>query len=215
MSIFRFSSVAVLAVAASSIAFSQSWNQPWFPTATAGWGPSTIESRTYECYPTKVPKMGVVDDFVATGRVVKRVYWWGTPIRAEQLKYPFLIAFYKNDPSGACKPDLSRVIYQCVQAKAGTVGVDCTGKKIWRFVADLPFWFVGAAREKYWIQISEVDEKSLRPGYVDFKWAFHLRTPNYPSFTSCEALGFDPALTLFSIKDSCTDAKDMAFALYP
>ncbi|HEY0867371.1 MAG TPA: hypothetical protein VGE01_08335 [Fimbriimonas sp.] len=215
MSRSRSFGIAAIFAASTSVGFAQSWNQPWYVTSAEGWGPGVVESRVDDCFPTKLRKMAVVDDFRATGRPVKRVVWWGTVLSREQLQYPFLIAFYKEVPE-SCKPNLEKVIYQCVPARASLAGYDCNKRRIWKFVADLPFWFVGAEGEKHWIQISEIDTRSWRVGYSDFRWAFHLRSPNYSSWNTCAALGFDPALNLFNITDPCTkEARDMAFQLFP
>ncbi|HEY0867750.1 MAG TPA: hypothetical protein VGE01_10240 [Fimbriimonas sp.] len=169
-----------------------------------------------ECFPTKAARIAIVDDFIASGKTVKTVVFWGTVSYLAQVQYPFLIAFRKNNPTQTCRPYMTTFIYQCVPVRATQAGVDCYGRKVMKFVAQLPFWFIGASGEKYWIQISERDDQSVRPGYNDFRWSFHLRTPNYKSWDSCPALGFDPALTLFEVRDSCEkSAKDMAFELWP
>jgi len=216
MKLFRLLSAAAFVAGTTVVAFGQNWSQPWYVTSSTGaTGPSTIESRVFDCYPTKLPKIAVVDDFIGNGKVTNKVVWWGTPSDYHQNAYPFLVTFYKDMP-GACQPDLNTFIFQCmVPGKATAIGADCVGRKIFKYNAIMPFGIHFASGQKYWIQISEIDNKSLKVGAVDFKWAFHKRSPNYRSWGTCPALGFDPSLTFFPVFDPCDNTDiDMAFELW-
>lgn len=157
-----------------------------------------------------------MDDFICnTDRVWRHFSWWGTnPTTPTLPQRVFLIRIWINQ---GCTP-VDWVYSECVIAKAKVVGQDCMGLPVYRFVAKPSVPFAAAGGQRYWLQISEVDNdpnvivgaiSSPNPGKVDFQWSAHRKIED------CRALQMD--LFSGSVKplwDPCdADLDDLAFVL--
>jgi hypothetical protein len=117
--------------------------------------------------------MSGVDDFnfVNTSTTpVTAINWWGTVSSADMFKRNFYIAIY-NDLGGL--PDLTSFVWWDSVKLKNVVpqGVDCYGKKVYKFFADIKA--LNLPTGHLWIQISEDDGLSTNPGQPDFWWSAH------------------------------------------
>ncbi len=174
------------------------FKQPWTPPAAAH------RSRVVSCE-TPVPMDRVAFDdfgFHKSGNVVG-VKWWGELFDSNQVGRPYYIAFYTDSQ---CRPDT--LIYEtCVVPEVKFTGVDCTGANVCTFRAPLA-GFTAAAKQRYWIQISENDAQSANPGQDDFRWSSHQPIRGCPAVQSGGDGEFHPII------DPCNQKhEDMAFEL--
>lgn len=115
-----------------------------------------------------------MDDFDIFGSVfgsstpVTAINWWGAVSGNDMLKRNFYIAIH---PDVGGQPDLNYFVWwSSVKLKnAVPQGVDCNGKKIYKFFADIKS--LNLPDGHYWIQISEDDAVSSNPGQPDFWWS--------------------------------------------
>lgn len=175
------------------------------------WTPplASHSSRVVVCeIPTPLGPVAM-DDWVCpqTGPII-RIVWWGVLFDPGQRNRHFYIAIYSNT-AGACQP-LELLYSACVKPRAKVVGHDCFGNKVWRFTAKLPVPFQQTEGIQYWLQISEDDERSIRPNVEDFQWSAHRQ------INGCRALQRNAAGAITTpLLDAC-DSKpdDLAFALF-
>lgn len=201
-------SIALTAMAAgaySQIFYSQPYTLPQ----------ASFESRVQNCGSPFPINMVTMDDFVipvGAQFTLNRIYWWGTLSNAAQAQRPFLVALYRNNN---CLPWLNFGIptagafyVACVVPdQVGFAGVDCQGKNVYRFSAPVPPVVLGGGMHA-WIQISEVDSYSIRPGKIDFKWSG--RRP----VQLCPARKWKAPATLGKLKDPCDlQFDDLSFML--
>ncbi len=137
-------------------------NQPWDLTHAS----HTSIVRTCGL-PTPAPLVAADDFKCRAGGTLTHVRWWGTLALTAQVGRPYYIAIRRDN--GNCQP--SDVLWSaCVTPQAVSVGADCQGRRVFRFTAAVPPFAV-VAGQKYWIQISEIDDRSARPGVEDFRWS--------------------------------------------
>lgn len=176
---------------------------------------ASFESRVQNCgSPFPVNRVAMDDFVIPAGAqfVLNRIYWWGTLSSAAQAQRPYLVALYRDNN---CLPWLNfgmatagAFYLACVVPdQVGAAGVDCQGKTVYRFSAPVPPVVLGGGLHA-WIQISEVDSLSIRPGKVDFKWSG--RRP----IQFCPARRWILPATLGKLKDPCDLMfDDLSFAL--
>lgn len=197
--------VASLITAQSALAQGLVWKfvQPW--TARLAAHTSRVQTCTN---PVPLPQIAA-DDWVcgATGPII-RIEWWGTLSDPAQAKRPFYVAFYSTLAT-ACLPNLAQPIFQtCVVPDyCKQVGTDCQNRKVYKLSA--PFTgpiFSQVQGTHYWVQISEADAESIRPGQEDFRWSSHRAVMN------CPAISAFPVTQ--PIMDACDQQpEDLAFGL--
>ena len=127
------------------------------------------ESRVESCQ-TPIPLDRVaLDDFVCEAPgVLVRLRWWGVLLTPEQAHdRPYYIAIYADN--GNCQP-AQRAYWACVNPRVKRVGTDCNGDPVFLFSARVPAFNLDND-VRYWLQISESDEGSARPGVEDFRWS--------------------------------------------
>lgn len=189
------------------------WVQPYTPPR------ATFESRVQSCQ-TPTPFLRVaVDDWMCTkqGPLV-RIDWWGWLSSPAQATRPFYIAVYADNNCQPfitnlplCRfcvvPDVVRLVSRDCDPIPGTTGTH----PIYFLSAGIP---VGAcsqfgsptAPQHLWIQISEADQESIRPGLEDFRWAG--RRP----VQVCPAVQFPPMIQ--PLIDPCDgQIDDLSFRL--
>lgn len=174
--------------------------QPW--TAPT----HSFSSRVRSCdQPTNVDRIAM-DDFVCReGGKLERLRWWGTVSGREQaLRGSYYVAIYVDN--GRCGP--GELVYKaCVKPRPRLAGFDCREAPVVQFDAIVPAFEIRPGA-RYWLQISEDDERSARPGAEDFRWSGHQ--PN----VECEAIQIDTEGNIISpLIDPCSQRpSDLAFA---
>jgi hypothetical protein len=181
------------------------WNQPYT------WRLASHESRVFSCEQPRPFEKVAMDDWICTktGPIV-RVSWWGVLLNEAQYskRWSYYIAIYRNIP-GTCQPEPEPRYHTCVRPDVirYTGRWDCTQKRVFYFSARLPTPFIQRAEEHYWIQISESDKESARPGQEDFRWSAHREV------NLCPAGQFPPWTE--PLIDACDGGiDDLAFRLY-
>jgi hypothetical protein len=181
------------------------WNQPYT------WPLASHESRVVSCEEPRPLEKVAMDDWVCTktGPVV-RVSWWGVLLDAAQYskRWSYYIAIYRNIP-GTCQPEREPIYRACVRPDVirYTGRWDCRQNRVFYFSARLPTPFQQRIQQHYWIQISEADWESARPGKEDFRWSAHREVKQ------CRA-GQSPPWTQPLI-DACDGGVvDLAFRLH-
>lgn len=192
-------------LAAAPAAFGQGavWKivQPWTPRLAAH------ESRVQSCANPAPLNQIAADDWIcgATGPIV-RVEWWGNLSSPQQAKRPFYIAIYSNF-AAVCQPNLAAPLFSIctVPDYCRKVGTDCQNRPVYQISAPLP-GFSQVQGFHYWLQVSEADAESLRPGLEDFRWSSHRAINN------CPAISAFPVVQ--PIADACDQQpEDLAFGL--
>lgn len=138
------------------------FNQPWDGVRAAH------TSIVRSCgLPAPAPLVAADDFQCRGGGTLTHVRWWGTLATGAQIGKPYYLAIRRDN--GNCQP--AGVLWQaCVVPQAVSVGVDCQGRRVFRFTAAVPAFAV-VPGQKYWLQISEADDVSARPGIEDFRWS--------------------------------------------
>ncbi len=185
-------------------------NQPW--SATQKW--ASFESRVKSCTgPTPFARVAM-DDWVCneTGQI-KTLVWWGAVNTGAQINpnRKYYIAVYPNMVQGQCKPGTSPIQKWCLTPTSTYAGLDCQNKRVYRFKVALNPPFNQVRGRHYWLQISEADAESARPGVEDFRWSGHRPHP-----LKCRALQRNPAMATFTpLIDPCDNKPDeLAFQLW-
>lgn len=189
-----------------------SLEQPWNDCL------SSVVSRVAECtaQSTFSPFNQIaMDDFVAKySGAVWGVDWWGVLLDNPaflQRTRPFMVAIYRDN--GQCHPQFPPIYWACVKPVASAAGRDCTGRLVWNFRASLPTPFNQVQGARYWLQISEIDRLSSRPGQVDFEWSGHRSCDRN---CGCQALIFSADGTLEPVLNRCDGMPmDLAWRLNP
>ena len=138
------------------------FSQPWIPDWPA------YESRVRSCVnPLPVNRVAMDDFECPTSGDAVGLRWWGVlTVKAQKKMRPYYVAIYDDDN---CKP--GQLLYEtCVVPKVKKLIMDCTDRRVFVFAAKIPAFPV-AADERYWLQISEDDAGSARPGVDDFLWS--------------------------------------------
>lgn len=191
------------------------WIQPYTPPR------ATFESRVQSCQ-NPVPFARIaMDDWMCTKQgPILRIDWWGWLSAPAQGQRPFYIAIY---PDQNCQPAAAPLCRVCVTPDiVRLVARDCDPlvanppaggtHPIYFLSAALPVGlctqFGTAANPQHlWLQISEADQESIRPGLEDFRWAG--RRP----IQVCPALQLPPLTQpLIDVCDGNID--DLSFRLY-
>ena len=174
--------------------------QPWDKESSAS------ESVVAICEDPVPTGQIAMDDFKfkEDGRL-KSVTWWGTLLEGTVGVPAFYIAIYEDDRD--CGP--GELVYEnCVEATIERVGEDCQGELVYEFFARLSPRFKFTGGKKYWLQISEDDERSLLPGVPEFRWS--CRFPQ----KKCVALIMNANGDLRPHLEACTQQEaDLSFIL--
>ncbi len=190
-----------LAACMSGAAMAQcAFNQPWDGIR------ASHASIVRSCgVPTPAPLVAADDFQCRAGGVLTQVRWWGTLATTAQVGRPYYIAIRRDN--GNCQP--AGVLWQaCVVPQAVSAGVDCQGRRVFRFTAAVPAFAV-AAGQKYWLQISEADDRSARPGVEDFRWSGRRPVRFCPAAQINAAGGI-----IQPLPDACDGARnDLSFLL--
>ena len=161
--VLRYALGMVMAASMSTAALGQCVvNQPWDMVH------ASHSSIVRSCALPVPGPTAAMDDFkCANGGTLTHVRWWGTIATQAQLGKRYYIAIRLDN--GNCQP--ANVVYStCVTPQSVAVGPDCQGRRVFRFTAVVPPFAV-AAGQKYWLQVSELDDVSARPGVEDFRWS--------------------------------------------
>lgn len=187
--------IAGLALATAAQAqFLQPYNQP------LGSHVSTVVSCTN---PFPMPQAAADDFKFSDNYAVRHFRWWGTVSTPLQLNRLYYIAIYEE---GGCKPG-KRILQRCLIPQTVAIGVDCTGKTVYRFTASLAAP-VNIPAGRYWFRVAESDADSVNIGMVDFQWS-----ANRP-IRGCEAGFHDAAGWNSPLIDPCDGNRDdLAFCL--
>lgn len=189
-------------------------DQRWIPRL------ASFSSIVQNCNGTQYTFAPVaMDDFLCTkdGPLV-RMEWWGTmDLATLPVQRRFFIQIWGHSGT-SCRP--TQPLWKgCVNATYKVVGTDCQQRRVYQFAANLPQpWFVQTAGNRYWVQISELDNgnpagsppSSPRIGQVDWRWSGHRNIKNCPAgqFTAAGAF-ISPLL------DPCDQQPDdLAFRIY-
>ncbi len=184
----------------------EKWIQPWTPDF------ASQESRVVACNDrTPLDRIAMDDfEFARDGEIVS-VCWWGVVSSAQQRQRPYLVQFWSD---ANCTPD-TRLQFECVTPVSKVVGQDCQGRNVVRFRAPLAAPFAVTGGTRYWFQVSEADEESVRPespqvpNAEDFRWSEHF------PIRGCAAAQIEPGPVLHQpLIDACYDVPvDLAFCL--
>lgn len=187
------------------IIFPWKWVQTW--TKPLASHPSIV--RDCNGQPITFLLNTAFDDFECqqTGPIV-RVSWWGTSQIPTAPARRFYIAFWEHLP-GLCNPTV-RLYQNCVTANVRRVGKDCQNRTVWYYTAVLTPPFTQVAGNRYWLQISEVDDMSPSLNAVDFRWSAHR------PIAICPAVNRNPVTGATNpLIDPCDNQlDDLAFRLY-
>jgi hypothetical protein len=156
-----------------------------------------------------------MDDFVAQySGTVWGLQWWGVLLDNPaflQRTRPFMVVIYRDN--GNCQPLLDPIYWACVRPSTVSAGRDCTGRRVWNFKANLPGGFTQTQGVRYWLQISEIDRLSSRPGQIDFEWSGHRSCDHN---CGCQALVLTADGVLRPATSSCDGLPmDLAWRLAP
>lgn len=175
--------------------------QPWTKPS------DSFTSIVRSCDQPVTPDRVAMDDFICREQgKLDRLRWWGVVFSREQaLRGSYYIAIYEDN--GNCEPG-NQVYKACVRPQVKLAGVDCKQNRVIQFDAALPNPFPVQAGVRYWLQISEDDSRSFRPGVEDFRWSGHQPVKE------CEALQIDTMGNIIQpLIDSCNQRpSDLAFA---
>lgn len=156
------------------------YRQPYTPPSAA------FESRVEGCDLSHPLSLAAMDDFrVNRSGDLVGMRWWGELLLTAQVGHPYYISIYTD---ADCKP-ADRVYEVCVVPQVRTVTVDCTNERVFEFRTRVPAFRIERGK-RYWLQISEADRESARPGVEDFRWSGRqpvrgcraLQTPNYVDY---------------------------------
>jgi len=197
----RFLALAVVALMGET-AFGQcTFFQPWTQNI------ASHSSRVRSCDQPTIVDFVAMDDFICReGGKMDRLRWWGVVFSREQaLRGSYYIAIYKDN--GNCEPG-EQLYKACVRPRVKLAGVDCTDNFVVQFDTALAAPFPVEPGVRYWLQISEDDAASFRPGVEDFRWSGHQ------PIEGCEALQIDAAGNIIRpLIDRCNERpSDLAFA---
>ncbi|OJU65430.1 MAG: hypothetical protein BGO01_16360 [Armatimonadetes bacterium 55-13] len=194
------------AMAISAISLGKGYIQDWTPKLPP-WA-----SIVYSCDKPVPYRLVAADDFTLDFELpVTNINWWGVVTTKEQLSRPYYIAIYKEN--GNCQPAWTSIIWSdCVKPyQAELAGEDCKGNRVWKFYSNVPIFNpLTLGPGHYWLQISESDKDSYKPGAVDFWWSSHQQ------FVKCPALQMDSLGNIFQpLIDPCNQKiDDLAFEIY-
>lgn len=201
--------------AATAWANSQPWRAP----------NGAVESRIQGCTFNPPPLNRIaMDDFqYSSTTIIKRIRWWGVVLdpNQQQLTKRFYIAIWGNTTAAGpcaagCNP--TQVLnFWCLQPSYVYAGLDCQGRKVYRFSVCLPApGFTAIGGNKYWLQVSEIDSESARTGVEDFRWSGYRWDPPVDNTRLCDAQQRTAAgVTLCTISDDCAPAvvTDLSYQL--
>jgi len=194
---------SLLALASFSLTAHAQFSQPWTPNAKG------FTTRVPNCTSPMGLPGAAFDDFVsATTANLTKLVWWGNVSGPAQLNKPVVVAIYPSTP-GSCFPGLAAPIYtSCVTPISSTlVGIDCLGRRVYRFKGLLPGGVTVVPGTKYWLQISENDSVSVTPGADDFKWCGHFGN------VGCPAIQIAPTGVTVQPLTGCGALCDLAFRI--
>ncbi|MEW6249373.1 MAG: hypothetical protein AB1716_01905 [Planctomycetota bacterium] len=168
------------------------------------------ESRVDNCTNANPLNKVALDDWVCPqSNSIHRITWWGW-IFPGQGQRQFLIAIFNDN--GNCQPNLAAgpIFQDCVTPTSvvpvGAACLACPNKPTRRLSAPLNTPFNQEQGVRYWLQISEDDQASVRPGLEDFRWSGHLPVQG------CNAVESPPLAVLPN--DPCWNGNtDLAFKL--
>lgn len=192
---------SILALLVESALAQPLYRQPWRLHRAS-------HSSIVESCATATPiDLVALDDFeVDEAGTVLRVRWWGVLlVPGQRFNRPYYIAFYSDN--GNCQP-LALLYEECVTPEVIRVGTDCNADPVFRLSAAIPSFPV-SSNTRYWLQISEDDSGSARPGQEDFRWSGR-RPQRY-----CPAIQRDSTGTIYTpLLDICDNQPDdLSFAL--
>jgi len=200
-----FAVVCLVPAAAASPAQAQvqRWQHPW----------GAVESRVTSCaVPTPLNKIAADDFQYPQTTIIRWIRWWGVVLDPAQLaagRYYYIAIYSNGNPcAGPCGP-VNLLASWCVNPTKTVAGTDCRvpPRTVYRFTASLAPSFIALGGTKYWVQISEADDVSARPGVEDFRWSGYRPPVNCPAEQS-------PPLAC-AIADDCVPAvaTDLSFEL--
>ncbi len=206
---------AVVICSLASSAFARPWKfvQPWTMPR------ESHQSRVLDCTSfAPVPGTQVaLDDWQcgASGPIVA-VRWWGAVLNPQQLVQPatggrrYQVRIWNHDPA-MCRPGTVVLYTACVKPSFALEGTDCEGNPVYRFRAALPApYFNQVVGNRYWLQISEIDNTSAIIGADDWRWSAHR--PNDLCYAVQRNAGFGVTQPLL---DACDGQfNDLAFGVY-
>ncbi len=198
--------LVTMVLAAPALAQNQPWNTP------AGDREGAVESRIVSCTDfTPINKVAMDDFQYDQTTKITWIRWWGVVFDNAQLTKPFYIAIWSNGmgPCPApCNPQTVLVRY-CLNPSRRYVGLDCNNRRVYRFSVGLPAPFFALGGTKYWLQISEPDQESARPGVEDFRWSA------YKPITLCPAQRRGGGVIDCAIADDCPNPSsvDLSYVL--
>ncbi|HKQ48223.1 MAG TPA: hypothetical protein VJZ71_09160 [Phycisphaerae bacterium] len=193
-------------------------NQPWRAPNGA------LSSTVITCTSPQPLQRIAMDDFqFSATTVIKKIRWWGVVLdpNQNQLTRTFYIAIWGNNTAGPCPAGCNPSTVQafwCLKPSYAYAGLDCQGRKVYRFTVCLPGGgFAALTAFKYWLQISEIDTDSPRSGVEDFRWSGY-RDPQEADHTRlCDAQQRDAGGAIFcTIFDDCSPPveTDLSYVLY-
>jgi hypothetical protein len=194
---------SLLALASIGLSAQAQFSQPWTPNAKG------FTTRVPNCSTPNGLPGAAYDDFIsATTSNLTKLVWWGNVSGPAQLNKQVVVVIYRDLPA-ACSPDLSAPIYTTCVAPISTtlVGMDCLGRRVYRFRALLPGGVTVTPGTKYWLQISENDAVSVTPGADDFKWCGHFGN------VGCPAIQISPTGVTVQPLTGCGALCDLAFRI--
>ena len=169
------------------------WAQPWhFPD-----GP-VHDTRVQSCTSPAIVTQIALDDFLCTqSGPITWVTWSGDlPNGPAQRFRRFYIRIWghTNSPCTPCgNPAVPVSPIYCVQPHSIKLGMNCDAKQVWGFWAPLSPPFTQTAGTHYWLQISEIDDESINPGLVDFRWStYHPFDSAFDADPTCPAMFLVP-----------------------
>jgi hypothetical protein len=162
------------------------------------------------------------DDFVCTNSgPISWIRWWGVVLDPDeaQLNRRVYIAIHANT-QGPCPPLSAvdpcnpgpRLAFWCVQPSHKYAGLDCLGRKVYRFTAPLAPPFTQTTGTHYWLTICEIDQESARPGLEDFRWSGFRVSATAP-YNHCPAQLIPPPGFDCDVTDDCPNPSDLSFEL--
>ncbi len=196
--------VAVSCLLSSSAIAQQFYFQPW-----DNWSGSH-ESRVASCEDPQPTSWIGLDDFgFQEDGTLDALIWWGEVLDPAQVQQPhgYYIAIYADNE---CAP--GDLLYcECVKPKVAFAVIDCHDGTVVRFKSGLAGGFQVVAGERYWLQISEDDERSANVGIEDFRWSGRQPVQN------CFAMQMDAAGNVIQpLINPCPDQHyevDLSFVL--
>lgn len=187
------------------------WRFKWVQPYT--WRLASHESRVFRCEDPRPLERVAMDDWICTRTgPIMRIGWWGVLLTPAQYnkEWRYYIAIYRNKP-GTCQPEPDPIYRACVRPDIirYTGRWDCQQNRVFYFSARLPTPFRQEVEQHYWLQISESDKESARPGMEDFRWSAHR------PLNLCPAGQYSPTGFIQPLRDACDHVEDdLAFVLY-